>query len=397
MAHHAIFIESGAEAKRYLEEIGASSPGIEYMIPKAVFRCIKLKNISHRAANILKQEMLSKGGEAAVSRQAASGGEGSSDVLLLGTLKHYALLLEKLKLQPFGLRTVAEDIENILNSLEGPVGSLPLAQGQTLELGKRTLIMGILNVTPDSFSDAGKFLDHEKAFTHALAMQAEGADIIDVGGASSRPDATIASQEEELTRVIPLVKKLANAGMLVSVDTFRAEVARQALEQGAHLINDIGNLQMDSELLNVLVKWQAPVVLMHNRLQLRRHEPYDNLIDDIAEELTQSAGKAEQGGLEPGKIILDPGLGFGKTPAQNRLIVKHLQDFKSLGRPLLIGGSRKSFVGATLELEVNERLEGSLAVMAAAIMNGADIVRVHDVRESCRLARMLDAIRSENG
>lgn len=396
MTHHAVFIESRAEAKRYLEEIGASSPGIEYMIPKAVFRCIKLKNISYRAANILKQEMLSKGGEAAVSRQAASG-EGASDVLLLGTLKHYALLLEKLKLQPFGLRAVADDIENILKSLEEPAGRLTLAQGQTLELGNRTLIMGILNVTPDSFSDAGKFFDPEKAFAHACAMQAEGADIIDVGGASSRPDATIASEEEELARVIPLVKKLAGAGMIVSVDTFRAEVARQALEHGAHLINDIGSLQMDPELLDVLVKWQAPVVLMHNRLQLRRHEPYDNLIDDIAEELAHSARKAEQAGLEPGKIILDPGLGFGKTPAQNRLIIKHLQDFKSLGRPVLIGGSRKSFIGATLELEVNERLEGSLAVMAAAIMNGADIVRVHDVRESCRLARMMDAIRSENG
>jgi dihydropteroate synthase len=396
LAHHAVFIESRAEAKRYLEEIGASSPGIEYMIPKAVFRCIKLKNISHRAANILKQEMLSKGGEAAVSRQAASG-EGASDVLLLGTLKHYALLLEKLKLQPFGLRAVADDIENILKSLEEPAGRLTLAQGQTLELGNRTLIMGILNVTPDSFSDAGKFIDPEKAFSHALTMQAEGADIIDVGGASARPDATIASEEEELARVIPLVKKLADAGMIVSVDTFRAEVARQSLEHGAHLINDIGSLQMDARLLDVLVEWQAPVVLMHNRLQLRKHEPYQNLIDDIVEELAQSAQKAEQAGLEAGRIVLDPGLGFGKTPAQNRLIIKHLQDFKSLGRPLLIGASRKSFIGATLDLEVNERLEGSLAVMAAAIMNGADIVRVHDVQESSRLARMMDAIRSENG
>jgi len=228
-------------------------------------------------------------------------------------------------------------------------------------------------------------------------MQAEGADIKDVGGASSRPDATIASEEEELARVIPLVKKLADAGMIVSVDTFRAEVARQSLEHGAHLINDIGSLQMDARLLDVLVEWQAPVVLMHNRLQLRKHEPYQNLIDDIVEELAQSAQKAEQAGLEAGRIVLDPGLGFGKTPAQNRLIIKHLQDFKSLGRPLLIGASRKSFIGATLDLEVNERLEGSLAVMAAAIMNGADIVRVHDVQESSRLARMMDAIRSENG
>jgi dihydropteroate synthase len=394
---HAVLIQSRAEAKKYLEEIGASSSGIEYMIPKAVFRCIKLKNISHRAANILKQEMLAKGGEAAVTREAAGGDKGSGDMLLLGTLKQYALLLEKMKKQPFGLRAVAAEIEKILQSLEEPTGSLSLAQGQMLALGRRTVIMGILNITPDSFSDGGKYFAPEKAFERALAMQAEGADIIDVGGASSRPDSTMASEEEELARVIPLVKKLADAGMIVSVDTFRAEVARQSLDNGAHLINDIGSLQMDPGLLDVLVKWQAPVVLMHNRLQLRRHEPYVDLIDDIAEELAQLAMQAEEAGLEPGKIIFDPGLGFGKSPAQNRMIVKRLQDFKSLGRPLLIGASRKSFIGETLGLAVEERLEGSLAVMAAAIMNGADIVRVHDVRESCRMARMLDAIRSENG
>ncbi|HWQ76118.1 MAG TPA: dihydropteroate synthase [Syntrophomonas sp.] len=397
MAHHSIFIESRGSARKYLEDIGASSPGIEYMISKAVFRCIKLKNIPHRAANILKQEMLAKGGEAAVSREAAGCGDGSGDVLLLGTFKQYTLLVEKLKLQPFGLRAVAADIEKILKSQEEAGGEIALAQGQTLAWGKRTVVMGILNATPDSFSDGGRYLDPARAYEHALAMRDQGADIIDVGGASSRPDATIASEDEELERVIPLVRKLSGAGLIVSVDTFRAEVARQALDNGAHIINDIGSLELDPGLLEVLVKWQAPVVLMHNRLQLRRHEPYDNLIDDIADELAQAADKAEAAGLEPGKIILDPGLGFGKTTAQNRLLVKRLRDFKSLGKPLLVGASRKSFIGATLALEVEERLEGSLAVMAAAIMNGADMVRVHDVRESCRLARMLDAIRSEDG
>ncbi|HRW12082.1 MAG TPA: dihydropteroate synthase [Syntrophomonas sp.] len=397
MVHHAVLIENRAEAKQYLEEIGVSSPGIAYMVDKAVFRCIKLKHISHRAANILKQEMLAKGGEAAVTRDAAGGEKGFGDVLLLGTLKHYTLLLEKLKQQPFGLRTVAAEIENILQTMEAPLSDLALAQGKNLALGSKTVIMGILNITPDSFSDGGRFLEPDKAYARASTMQAEGADIIDIGGASSRPDSIMVSEAEELARVIPLVKKLVDAGMLVSVDTFRAEVARQSLENGAHLINDIGSLQMDSELLDVLIKWQAPVVLMHNRLQLRRHEPYVNLIDDIAAELAQSAGQAEEAGLGPGKIILDPGLGFGKSPAQNRLIIKRLGDFKSLGWPLLIGASRKSFIGKTLGLEVEERLEGSLAVMAAAIMNGADIVRVHDVQESCRMARMLDAIRSEHG
>jgi dihydropteroate synthase len=396
LAHHAVFIESREEAKRYLEEIGSSSPGIEYMIPKAVFRCIKLKQISSRAANLLKQEMLAKGGEAAVSRGAISGDD-YSDVLLLGTLKHYALVIEKLKLQPFGLRQVAAAIEMILEALEKPDGSLLLAQGERLELSQHTLIMGILNVTPDSFSDGGHYLDPQQALSHALEMSAAGADIIDLGGASSRPDSQMVSETEELARVIPLVKSLAREKLIISVDTFRAEVARQALENGAHLINDIGSLQLDPELLEVLVKWQAPVVLMHNRLQIRRHEPYQDLIADILSELAQSVEMAAVAGLNEGKIIIDPGLGFGKTPAQNRLIIKRLRDFKGLGRPLLIGASRKTFIGSTLDLEVDERLEGSLATVAVSIMNGADMVRVHDVKATHRLAQMTDAIRSENG
>lgn len=396
MAHHAVFIESREEAKRYLEEIGASSPGIEYMIPKAVFRCIKLKKIPSRAANLIKQEMLAKGGEAAVSRGAISSDD-YSDVLLLGTLKHYALLIEKLKLQPFGLRQVASEIEMILEALEKPAGSLLLAQDERLEMGQRTLIMGILNVTPDSFSDGGHYLDPQQALSHALEMSAAGADIIDLGGASSRPDSQMVSETEELARVIPLVKRLAREKLIISVDTFRAEVARQALENGAHLINDIGSLQLDPELIAVLVKWQAPVVLMHNRLQIRRHEPYQDLIADILSELAQSVKMAIEAGLSEEKIIIDPGLGFGKTTAQNRLIIKRLRDFKSLGRPLLIGASRKTFIGSTMDLEVDERLEGSLATVAVSIMNGADIVRVHDVKASKRLALMTDAIRSENG
>jgi dihydropteroate synthase len=272
-----------------------------------------------------------------------------------------------------------------------------LAHGRSLELGKKTLIMGILNVTPDSFSDGGRFFDPDNAVEHALQMVEDGADIIDVGGASSRPNSIMVDENEELRRILPVVRKLAGKNVLLSVDTFRARVAQEALAQGAHIINDIGGFEMDPQLLNVLSRWQAPVVIMHNRMQIKPDEVYDNLVANITLDLEQSIARAVAAGLRKEQIIIDPGLGFGKTPGENRLILKRLRDFRSLGRPILIGASRKNFIGKTLNLEIDERLEGSLATVAIAIMNGANIVRVHDVKESVRVALMTDAVRLENG
>ncbi|PKM77613.1 MAG: dihydropteroate synthase [Firmicutes bacterium HGW-Firmicutes-15] len=257
--------------------------------------------------------------------------------------------------------------------------------------------MGILNVTPDSFSDGGRFFDPNYAVEHAMQMVEDGADIIDIGGASSRPNSIMVDENEELRRILPVVKRLAEKNVLLSVDTFRARVAEEALAQGAHLINDIGSFEMDPELLNVLCRWQAPVVLMHNRMQVKPGEVYGDLVGDIIRDLEQSIARAVAAGLREELIIIDPGLGFGKTPGENRLLLKRLQDFRSMGRPILIGASRKTFIGKTLNLEIDERLEGSLAAVAIAIMNGADIVRVHDVKESARVALMTDAVRLENG
>ncbi|MEN6489568.1 MAG: dihydropteroate synthase, partial [Smithella sp.] len=311
--------------------------------------------------------------------------------------KHYRLLLEKLKLQPFGLKKLATEIQSILDGMEGPPRKLVLNNGQSLEIGTRTLIMGILNVTPDSFSDGGKFILREKAVERALQMREEGADIIDIGGASSRPDAQIATQAEEIERVLPVVEELAGQDLIISVDTFRAEVARLCLEAGAHIINDIGRLQLDPGLLPVIAAAQAPVVLMDNRMQFDRDKPYNDLISDIVNDLQESISQAVDAGLDEGRIIIDPGIGFGKTPAQNRLLIKRLEEFKSLGKPILVGASRKRFIGQTLGLEVDDRLEGSLGVAAMSIMNGADIIRVHDVRESKRVAQICDAVMRENG
>lgn len=393
---HVTLIRNQQEARRVLEEIGVDPGAYPYLLPKANFYCIKLKDISFRGANIIKQEMLSKGGEAAIPRQALSG-EGAGDVLLMGTLKHYRLLIRKLKVQPFGLKKVAVEIENILAALEARQQTIELPHGKSLKLGERTLIMGILNVTPDSFSDGGKYLNPDQAVKRAREMIDEGADIIDIGAASSRPDSVMAGEEEEIQRLLPVMDTLAVEDIIISIDTFRGEVARAALENGAHIINDIGSLQLDSELLPVLVEKQAPVILMHNRMQIRAGEPYQDLIADIITELEYAIKQAVDAGLPDEKIIIDPGIGFGKTLEGNRLLLKRLADFRSLGKPILIGASRKSFIGQTLGLEVNERLEGSLAAVAIAIMNGADIVRVHDVKASKRLASMTDAVMQENG
>lgn len=391
--HHAVFIRDYNEAKEFINAVGADDRAIAYMAPKAIFRCIKLKNISCITANIIKQEMLSKGGEAVVKREALFA-QGNTDILLMGTIKHYRLLIKKLKLQPFGLKMLAEEIQIILDNLEPKRTVIPLAQGKKLEIGRKTLLMGILNVTPDSFADGARYYSTDLAVKHAEEMLAAGADIIDIGGASSHPDADITDEKEELERILPVINLLAKRDdVIISVDTFRGKVAKACLEAGAHLINDIGRLKLDAKLLPVIIEHQAPIILMHNRLQMRRGEPYEDLIADIIIELQESVEELLAAGFQKDKIIIDPGLGlFGKTVEENREIVKRLGEFKSMGYPILLGHSRKSFIGKTLGLEVEERLEGSLAVATMGIMNGADILRVHDVEATKRIILMTDAV-----
>lgn len=389
--HYAITIHNQDAARKIIEDIGADEGGYPYLVPKAVHRCIKLKEISCTAATIIKQEMLSKGGEAAVSRNTLLG-HGKTDVLLMGTLKQYKLLIRKLKVQQFGLRKIAEDIETILGNMEPGIRKINLPGGKELVFGNKTWIMGILNITPDSFSDGGNYLKPDSAVAHAMEMMEQGADIIDIGGASSRPDSVMASEKEEIERILPVLTRLVRENIIISIDTFRGEVARQCLDHGAHIINDIGRLQMDASLLPVLVEKQAPVVLMHNRMQFNQGIPYDDLISDLLVELQESVQEATDAGLSRDKIIIDPGIGFGKNAEQNCNLIKNLEAFKGLGFPILMGMSRKRFIGETLNVSVSERLEGNLAVLAISIMNGADIIRVHDVKESKRAAQMVDAV-----
>lgn len=389
--HHAVYINDLQEARYYLNQIGVADEGYAFMAPKAVYRCILLKDIPCRWANIIKQEMLSKGGEAAVCRDSLYA-EGKTDVLLMGTVKHFRLLIKKLQIQPALLQKISIEIKRIIDNLEPHQNTMQLAGGKTLEFGKRTLIMGILNVTPDSFSDPGYYFQEDKAFARAMQMIEQGADIIDVGGASSRPASKMAEEQEELARILSLVKRLAAEDVIISIDAFRSTVARECLAAGAHIINDIGRLQLDQGLLTVLVEFQAPVILMHNRLQYNQGLPYQDLVSDIISELDESINQAINGGLMPGRIIIDPGIGFGKDMQQNLTLIKRLKDFKTLGKPILMGASRKDFIGKVLDAGVTDRMEGTMAVTAMSIMNGADIIRIHDVKENVRVARMTDAV-----
>lgn len=258
----------------------------------------------------------------------------------------------------------------------------------------RTLVMGALNVTPDSFSDGGMYLETEKAVERAKQMVDEGCDILDIGGESTRPYAPPISTEEELGRLEPVLERVGELDVPISIDTYKPEVARKALDLGADMVNDVSGLRND-EMVTLVAERRVPVVIMHMKGEpktMQENPEYSDLIGEIKEFFADSIKGATDGGIEAHNIVIDPGIGFGKKVAHNLEILRRLGEFRELGHPILVGASRKSFIGKILGLEVGERLEGSLAAVAVAIMNGADIVRVHDVRESVRVARLTDAI-----
>jgi dihydropteroate synthase len=388
-----VLVSEPADARRELEEIGVDPGGIGIMTTKAIHRLIKVKNLRSKAAVILKQEMLSRGGEAAIHRDAGDMERETTDVLLMGTKRQYTELCRKLKMQPFGLRQLAEEIEVVLDNYEAQAVRTLSCRGRTLTLGERTIVMGILNVTPDSFSDGGKFFDPEVAVEHAHEMVADGADIIDIGAESTRPstwDQEPLSAAEEIKRLLPVLERLVEElSVPISVDTYKAETARAALEAGAHIINDIWGFQRDPELPGVAAEYDVPVVLMHNQ----DGTEYQDLMSDLTAFLRRSIQIAEEAGVRPENVIIDPGFGFGKNAEQNLIVLRRLGELRSLGKPILLGTSRKSTIGKVLDLPADQRLEGTLATTIWGIAQGAaDIVRVHDVKEMVRAARMTDAI-----
>ncbi|MGG0756530.1 dihydropteroate synthase [Brevibacillus laterosporus] len=259
-----------------------------------------------------------------------------------------------------------------------------------LPLHERTLIMGILNVTPDSFSDGGYYNQLDAAMRHAERLVKDGADIIDVGGESTRPGSQLVSAEQELERIIPIIERLSrDIDVPISVDTYKARVADEALRAGAHIINDVWGAKKDSEMAAVAAKWNVPIILMHNREQME----YQDFFPDYIEDLQESIQLALAAGVSDEMIVLDPGIGFAKTLQQNLEAMRRLDDLVALGYPVLLGTSRKSMIGKVLDLPVEERLEGTIATVALGIEKGCHIMRVHDVKAIKRTATMMDAMK----
>ena len=278
------------------------------------------------------------------------------------------------------------------------ISSCTYKLGESLiEFGTRTYLMGILNVTPDSFSDGGRFFDQTDAVLHGFQMVKDGADMIDVGGESTRPGAEYIPADEEIRRVVPVIRKIRQKTIApISIDTYKSEVARAALEAGATIVNDISGLHFDEKMVEVIAEHGASVVIMHIKgtpKDMQTNPEYEDVVREVYDYLSKSVESASKSGIK--QIMIDPGIGFGKTANHNLELLNRLEEFKGIGVPILIGVSRKSFIGKILDTPVDARLEGTAAAVTASILHGADIVRVHDVREMRRVALVADAIRRQ--
>ena len=383
------------EAIHEMQRIGVEPIGIDSMREKVFHLNLKIEGIDCRLATLLKQEMILLGGDVAVDKRTIDCSVAASDLILMGTPNQIKALIDRLEGRFNGLQGVVIRIRECLKNLESPPHTIRCKK-KVLHLDERTHVMGILNVTPDSFSDGGLYMDPHKAISRGIELASQGADIIDIGGESTRPGSKPLPADEELRRVIPVIEALsAKVEIPISIDTHKSSIAEKAIEAGAEMINDISGLKFDRNMADVAAKYDVPVVLMHIKgtpevMQVDLH--YDCLLTEIMEYLEQSIEIAEGAGIDPRLIIIDPGIGFGKSVGDNLKIIRHLAELKSLGKPILLGPSRKSFIGKILNAPVDQRDEGTLASISAAIMNGANIIRVHDVGPARKAARIVDAI-----
>lgn len=358
---------------------------------------LKVFDIPSPGANILKQEMLALGGDAIVHKNAVDCSVKTSDIIFLGTKKHYNILIEKLKQLPyFNLDKVCGELKDYF-TIKKP-NSIKSPWGRTLNFDK-TRVMGIINVTPDSFYSGSRKQTKNEILTTAQEMIESGVDVIDIGGMSTRPGSDPVSEEEEEKRVITAIKSIRKEykNIIISIDTYRANVAKKAIEVGADIINDVSGFGFDEKLVEVVSKSNAPYILMHIKgtpKNMQKNPTYDDLIRDIIQYFTDKINYAKNFGIDENNIIIDPGLGFGKTFEDNMEIIDRLDELKSLHRPLLIAASRKSFIGKALNLDsAADRLEGTLAITALCAHQDVDMVRVHDVKENKRIVKMVEAIK----
>lgn len=378
-----------------MELIGVDPVGIDIMEGKSRHHIIRLDDVDLRAALILKQDMLSLGGEAALCREAAGLRIKRSPVILMGTTRQLRGLVSKLSGQPFRLADLSSSIEELLDTIDS--GRRYVVGGEDLLSGGKVGVIGILNVTEDSFSDGGKYASREEAVARGVEMASQGADIIDVGGESTRPGSRSVSAHEELERVIPVIGDLRGKGVeRISVDTTKPEVAEKALAEGASIVNDISAMTFKPEMLDVIAASGASVILMHTRGRpetMQEDLEYDDLMGEICSFLEEAMDRAVSAVIPVEQICVDPGIGFGKSLGQNLELISRIGELRSLGAAVTIGASRKSFIGGLTGADVESRMPGSVGAAVAGALNGADMVRVHDVAETVQAMAVVRGVR----
>lgn len=378
-----------------LERIQVDPYAIPKLISKMGHHHIWVKDVPAVTANILKQEALSKGGEAAVSREVLTDLEIDTDVILSFTGKQLDLFLQGLDQQPFGVDSLAREVRQTM-ARKSQKKSMKIGS-RSFDFGSEVALMGILNVTPDSFSDGGLFIGEDKAVNQALAMIENGAAILDIGGESTRPGSSPVREEDELKRVIPVIKAIRKVQktMPVSIDTSKAKVAEAAVKAGANMINDISAGTFDKKMFSVARAMDVPICLMHTSDRpsvMQEKISYNSLISDLYSFFMERIEAAVHEGIPSDRIILDPGIGFGKTTAHNLTLIRNVDMFQGLGRPILIGPSRKRFIGEVTQRDVHNREFGTAAAVALAVEHGADLVRVHNVSAMKDVLGMTKAI-----
>jgi len=383
--------------RKRLSESGADSAGVEIILRKTRPYIIRIEGLNAPQANILKQQLLSLGSDVSIHRDAITGNLHGKPVIVVSDIRRLETLIEKFKEQPFGLLHLAEDIIKAIKRLESPPTRIPLPDG-TLDLSKGPVVMGILNVTPDSFSDGGLYLDRKQAVERGLKMAEEGAGIIDVGGESTRPGAKEVDEDEEKRRVIPVIEDLSKRiDIPISIDTRKSSVAKSAIEAGARIINDVSALKHDPQMINLSLKYNVPVVVMHMKgipENMQDNPYYEDATTEILNWLENRTNELIAYGIEREKIIIDPGIGFGKRLEDNLDIISEFGDFLNLGFALMVGYSRKSFIGLLTGKEPRERVAGGLAVLGKLLDSGAQIIRVHDVAETVDYIKVWKALES---
>ena len=378
-----------------LKNIGVHQASIETFMNKSAILPLKVLKVRTPAANIIKQEMLACGGDCAIHAGCVVCAQDHSDILLLGTKKHYRLLLQKMAMMPyFGLPKIKEELQSFLEN--APLKTI-LADNRVLEYD-HVVVMGILNITPDSFYADSRVRSIDEVINRAGQMLRDGAEILDIGGESTRPGSDSINPQEEIARIVPVVEALRKEypQSILSIDTYHAETAEATLASGADIINDISAMEYDEKMIDVVVKNNAPVILMHMRgtpKNMQQNTEYGNVVEEVSKYLKERAEMLRGHNLPKEKIILDPGIGFAKNVDQNLKLMQGLSEMTGSDYPVLLAASRKSTIGKVLgDIPPEARLAGTIATSCQAVYAGANMVRVHDVKENIQAIRMLEAI-----